>query len=200
MDISGFTNGAKKLVLASQSPRRQQLLTQLGLSFETVLPAIDESQQPHEVIIDYAKRLAYEKAVAGLQLAKSPDCLVLGADTCGEIAGQLLSKPADFADARRLLRLLSGKQHAIHTAFSLYDGRQSYTTVVTSWVSLREISETEIKAYWQSGEPQDKAGAYAIQGLGAQFVSHLSGSYSAVMGLPLYELSQAMGRWPDKLS
>lgn len=200
MDISGFISSSKKLVLASQSPRRQQLLTQLGLSYKTVLPMVDESRLPNEPIVDYAKRLAYEKAVAGLALAEMPDCLVLGADTCGEVNEQLLTKPTDFADARRLLQLLSGKQHAIHTAFSLYDGRQSQTVAVTSWVRMREISEAEIKAYWQSGEPQDKAGAYAIQGLGAQFVSHLSGSYSAVMGLPLYELSQALARWSNKPS
>lgn len=195
---------SKTLILASQSPRRQQLLQQLGLTFDTVIPDIDETLQLNESIDDYAKRLSYEKAVAGFSrwtsnnvgnVGKTNNVVVIGSDTCGEIDGQLLGKPTNFDDAKRLLRLLSGNRHAIHTAFSLYDGQRSHTEVVTSWVTMRTISDAEILAYWQTGEPCDKAGAYAIQGLGARFVSHLSGSYSAVMGLPLFELSMALDQY-----
>lgn len=182
----------KTLILASQSPRRQQLLQQLGLTFEVVVPDVDESLQPNESIVDYAKRLSYEKAVAGFSYYATDNVVVIGSDTCGELDGQLLGKPTDFDDAKRLLKQLSGNRHAIHTAFSLYDGERSHTQVVTSWVTMRVITDAEMVAYWQTGEPCDKAGAYAIQGLGAQFVSHLSGSYSAVMGLPLYELSMVL--------
>lgn len=185
----------KKIILASQSPRRQQLLEQLGLTFDVVLPNVDESPKQDELIPDYAKRLSLEKAIAGFQQCVAGavnDIVVIGSDTCGEINEILLGKPTDFNDAKRLLKQLSGNCHAIHTGFSLYDGKRTHTQVVTSWVTMRTITDAEIHDYWQTGEPCDKAGAYAIQGLGAKFVSHLSGSYSAVMGLPLYELSMAL--------
>lgn len=183
---------AQTLVLASQSPRRQQLLTQLGLSFDMVIPAIDESFSNDESIVNYAKRMAREKAVMGFQKTDKNPVIIIGADTCGEIDGVLLGKPQNIQDAQRLLRLLSSKRHCIHSAFALFDGVRLHSEVVTSYVTMRAISDDEILAYWHTGEPRDKAGAYAIQGLGAKFISHLSGSYSAVMGLPLFELANAL--------
>lgn len=190
------------LILASASPRRQQLLQQLGLDFHVQPSDIDEGHRTDEVLFDYAKRMATEKAQAIFSLWQAQDgvpSVILGADTCGEINGQLLSKPTDADDALRLLRLLSGNTHRIYSAFALYDGQRLHAEVVTSTVTMRTISDAEIKAYWQTGEPADKAGAYAIQGLGAQFVAHLSGSYSAVMGLPLFELSQALATYRFRL-
>lgn len=191
-----------QLILASASSRRQALLQQLGLAFQRVTPCIDESPNVGEDYKHYAKRMAKEKAQEGYRLqcqrgvtAPKYRPLILAADTCGELDGQLLNKPVDFADAKRLLTALSGKTHVIYSAFALYDGQDLHAEVVSSYVSMCDISDAQITAYWQSGEPQDKAGAYAIQGKGAQFVAHLAGSYSAVMGLPLFELSQALGRY-----
>lgn len=193
----------KTLILASKSPRRQQLLQQLQLDFQTVSPDIDESLLRDEKITSYAKRIAIEKAQAGYQkfLNNFPNIepLILAADTCGEVDGQLLGKPVDYEDAYRLLRLLSGSEHLIHTSFALFDGKDLYAEVVTSAVAMKPLTDDEILRYWQTGEPQDKAGAYAIQGLGAQFITHLSGSYSAVMGLPLFELSQALSAYHSKI-
>lgn len=192
-------NNRLRLILASASPRRYELLQQLGLCFEVQTAAIDETYLPGERIDDYTKRLAIEKARSVYRrVSHQPgdrQSLVIGADTCGEIDGQLLNKPRDLADAKRLLGLMGGRKHSIYSAFALTDGRRLHAEVVCSTVTMRPISEAEITAYWRTGEPCDKAGAYAIQGRGAQFVSHLSGSYSAVMGLPLYELSQALAAW-----
>lgn len=188
-----------RLILASASPRRQVLLRQLGISFDIAIPHIDETHHANESYEAYAKRMAIEKA----QVVVKPRCpdniLVLAADTCGEIDGQLLTKPNDITDAKRLLRLLSGREHLIYSAFALTDGQRLHAEVVRSVVRMRVISDAEITAYWATGEPADKAGAYAIQGLGAQFVSQLSGSYSAVMGLPLFELSQALATYRFRL-
>ncbi len=184
------------LILASASPRRAELLQQIQLDFTQRTVDIDESIYEGEMIADYAKRIASEKALAAWASLtddeKNDNPIVLSADTCGECAGQLLCKPVDYQDAQRILRLLSGRTHNIYSAFSLFNGEKQHTELVTSQVTFKPLSDEEILAYWQSGEPCDKAGAYAIQGLGAQFVTHLSGSYSAVMGLPLFELSRAL--------
>lgn len=193
------------LILASGSPRRAELLRQIGLDFTQLTVAIDESRQPNENIADYALRMAQEKAESAwrhcqtmLAFSARP-YVILSADTCGEIDGKLLSKPTDFADGKRLLNLLSGRTHTIYSAFALYNGVKMSVENVTSQVTFSRLSDSQIERYWATGEPCDKAGAYAIQGIGAQFVSHLSGSYSAVMGLPLFELSQALkhfdGTW-----
>lgn len=147
-----------------------------------------------EQVHDFARRMAIEKAIAGYQLAKESEVWILASDTCGEIAGELLGKPTDYADAQRLLGLLSGATHEIHTAYALYDGQTMTAGVVTSTVTMRALSAAEIQRYWQTGEPADKAGAYAIQGIGGQFVQHLNGSYSAVMGLPLFEVAQLLNQ------
>lgn len=193
------------LILASGSPRRAELLRQTGLDFTQLTVAIDESRQPNENIVDYALRMAQEKAESAWQHCQTMPTfsarpyVILSADTCGEIDGKLLSKPTDFADGKRLLNLLSGRTHTIYSAFALYNGVKMSVENVTSQVTFSRLSDSQIERYWATGEPCDKAGAYAIQGIGAQFVSHLSGSYSAVMGLPLFELSQALkhfdGTW-----
>ncbi len=185
-----------KIILASASPRRAELLQQIQLEFTQRSVDIDESIHDREMISHYAERMAREKAVTAWNSLtddeKIDNPVVLSADTCGECAGKLLCKPVDYQDAQRILQLLSGNTHHIYSAFSLFDGDKQHAELVTSQVTFKQVSDEEIFAYWQSGEPCDKAGAYAIQGLGAMFISHLSGSYSAVMGLPLFELSRAL--------
>jgi septum formation protein len=187
-----------QLVLASASPRRRELLEQIGLRYVVQVADIDETPLVNETAIALVQRLALEKAQAVWNL--SDKCLpVLGADTLGILAGELLVKPLDFADAQRMLRKMSNQWHDIYTAVALVNQQQQEVRLNHSRVKLRSIADDEILAYWQSGEPQDKAGAYAIQGRAAIFVERLEGSYSAVMGLPLFEtaqLLQALGIHP----
>jgi septum formation protein len=179
--------------LASASPRRRALLMQIGVPFQILSVSVDESVAPGETPFDYVSRLAAAKAGAGrLQSLKPglPARPVLAADTAVVIDGEILGKPADREDAVRMLRLLSGRTHEVLTAVALSaaDGLQS--AVSRSHVTFRTISELEARDYWNTGEPRDKAGGYAIQGHGAVFVAELRGSYSGVMGLPLYETAE----------
>ncbi len=180
-----------RLILASQSPRRRELLEQIGLTFD-VLPAdINESVQAGESAVDFVARMAREKAEAVAR--QQPDALVLGSDTAVVVDEHILGKPADEADARRMLGLLSGREHTVLSAVALLGaGQPPCCRVQASRVRFRTISGEEMARYWASGEPRDKAGAYAIQGLGAVFVEHLSGSYSGVMGLPLFETARLL--------
>lgn len=180
-----------QLILASASPRRRELLEQIGLHYVVQVADIDESPLPHETATALVKRLALEKAQAVWNLSDKR-LPVLGADTLGLLADELLVKPKDFVDAQRMLRQMSNQWHDIYTAVALVDQRQQQVLLNHSRVKLRNITDDEILAYWQSGEPQDKAGAYAIQGRAAIFVEHLEGSYSAVMGLPLFETAQLL--------
>ncbi len=186
------------LVLASGSPRRSELLTQLGYQFECVTPNIPEQQAVQESAQDYVLRLASQKAQAGLQLLSSAnDTLVLGADTVVVKDQQVLEKPTDFADAERMLSMLSGGEHQVFTAVSVTRrspqiGIESKSLLVTTKVWFRKLSQLDIERYWQTGEPQDKAGSYGIQGIGGKFVSRIDGSYSAVVGLPLCETEQLL--------
>ena len=187
-----------QLILASASPRRRELLEQIGLHYVVQVADIDESPLPHETATALVKRLALEKAQAVWNLSDKR-LPVLGADTLGLLADELLVKPKDFADAQRMLRQMSNQWHDIYTAVALVNQQQQEVRLNHSRVKLRNIADDEILAYWQSGEPQDKAGAYAIQGRAAIFVERLEGSYSAVMGLPLFEtaqLLQALGIHP----
>ena len=177
-----------QLILASASPRRRELLEQIGLHYVVQVADIDESPLPHETATALVKRLALEKAQAVWNLSDKR-LPVLGADTLGLLADELLVKPKDFADAQRMLRQMSNQWHDIYTAVALVDQHRQQVLLNHSRVKLRNIADDEILAYWQSGEPQDKAGAYAIQGRAAIFVERLEGSYSAVMGLPLFESS-----------
>jgi len=176
------------LYLASASPRRKDLLDQLGLAC-TVLPQdIDESRLPSELPADYVMRLARQKAEAALQ---SVDTIVgaccLGSDTTVVCDNEIFEKPVDARDARRMLGALSGKTHQVLTAVALASTSGTKVLLSTSDVTFRSLTSAEIDAYWRTGEPADKAGAYGVQGLAAMFVTHISGSYSGIMGLPVAE-------------
>lgn len=182
----------KRLYLASGSPRRRELLEQIGVAFSVLSAAIDETPHPAETPRAYVERLALGKARAGAALLTAPG-VVLGADTAVVLDGCILGKPLDAADSLATLAGLSGREHEVLTAVALVEGARSQVFSVSSRVGFRQISEEQAKAYWASGEPQDKAGGYAIQGLGAVFVQSLQGSYSAVVGLPLCETAQLLG-------
>lgn len=181
------------LVLASASPRRRELLTQIGVQFTIIVHDIDETLLPGEAPADYVCRLARAKAaVVAREQQKAAGRPVLGADTIVVIDGQVLGKPADAVDACRMLTLLSGRQHQVMSAVCVTQGNRSGLRLSTTTVRFRNLSQQDIEAYWQSGEPQGKAGAYAVQGLGALFIEHLQGSYSGVVGLPLFETAELL--------
>jgi len=181
------------LILASKSPRRKSLLEQLGYPFTCVSADIDESILTAETAENYVLRVAIAKAQAvALQNATA---VVLGADTSVVVDGEILTKPLDFADSKRMLTLLSGRKHQVLTALAVVYNQQVSSIVVSSEVFFKPLSDTEMNNYWHSGEPQDKAGSYAIQGLAGKFVTHINGSYSAVVGLPLYETDQLLAKY-----
>ena len=175
-----------RLILASASPRRRDLLRNAGFDFEVRPGRIVEEIQPGEQPADFARRAAREKA---LQIAAStpPGGLVLGADTVVVINGETLGKPSDPQDAARMLRLLSGRTHQVHTGICLVRAPDETEALKheTTLVTFRKLDEPEILQYVESGEPWDKAGAYAIQGLASKFVTRISGCYSNVVGLPV---------------
>lgn len=181
----------KPLILASGSPRRRELLTQLGYSFDIVIPNVEESRQSGESPQEYVERLSRDKALAGLALSE-PDSLVIGSDTIVVLDDDVLEKPQDFTDARRMLLQLSQVRHQVMTAVTVACAERHHSVVVTTDVWFKPLSEQEIEQYWQSGEPCGKAGSYAIQGLGGKFVTRIEGSYYAVVGLPLYETDQLL--------
>lgn len=183
------------LFLASGSPRRLELLTQIGVRFTVLSAQIDETPHSEEIPAAYVERLARGKAQAGLALLSDDQCCVLGADTAVVLDGHILGKPLDEADAQSMLTALSGREHEVLTAVALVNRQRCETRVVSSRVRFRSISTAEIQAYWASGEPRDKAGSYAIQGLAAIFVEGLHGSYSAVVGLPLCETAELLSRF-----
>lgn len=191
--------------LASQSPRRALLLKQLGLDFKVLDTDIDESLVVPEEPGDYVSRMAQEKSLQGLKCldqSNSPvkHATVLGADTVIVFNQQVLGKPINAADAKEMLLALSGHSHDVLTGIWLcqrqFDGSMRQEGIISQTkVTFRAITEDEIEWYWQTGEPKDKAAGYAIQGKGAIFIEHISGSYSGVMGLPLYETAQLMARF-----
>ncbi|MBT2311785.1 Maf family protein [Pseudomonas fluorescens] len=186
----------KPLYLASGSPRRRELLAQIGVSFTVVSADIDETPLDDETPSAYVERLARGKAEAGRRaLAAGVDGCVLGADTAVVLDGRILGKPLDQADAMAMLLSLSGRDHEVLSAVAVLDGQRCESRVVRSRVSFCAITEQQALAYWNSGEPRDKAGGYGIQGLGAVFVAGLEGSYSAVVGLPLCETSELLGHF-----
>ncbi|MDZ4034525.1 nucleoside triphosphate pyrophosphatase [Kluyvera ascorbata] len=182
------------LYLASGSPRRQELLTQLGMTFEKVVPGIEELRRPQEPAQQYVARLALEKAQAGVALARH-DLPVLGADTIVVLNGEVLEKPRDAAHAAAMLRKLSGNTHQVMTAVALADSQHTLDCLVVTEVTFRMLSEEDIADYVASGEPLDKAGAYGIQGLGGCFVRKINGSYHAVVGLPLVETYELLSNF-----
>lgn len=194
-----------RIYLASASPRRAQLLAQIGVPFDVLHLAdlsVDEGVHGREAPLAYVKRLAYAKAAAGVlamrmqKLAARP---VLAADTTVCIGRMILGKPEDAADARRMLGLLSAQTHRVLTGIAVARGDAIKVAVSESRVTFKKLSRREMEAYIATGEPFDKAGAYGIQGQAGAFISHLAGSYTGVMGLPLHEtalLLQGEGRHP----
>lgn len=178
-----------KLHLASSSPRRSQILEQMGLEFTAAGVDIDERQRPGETADIMVVRLAVEKACA---VAPEPGTVVLGADTAVVLDGEVFGKPADQADALRMLAMLSGRRHQVMTGVAVRSGSVAKSLLAVTDVAFREIGPDEALEYWHSGEPRGKAGAYAIQGLGGAFVVSIAGSYTGVVGLPVYETAELL--------
>jgi septum formation protein len=189
------------LYLASKSPRRHQLLEQIAVDFAVLDVDVPEVRSIGETALDYVSRVARQKAYAGLlQLAACEDAVVIGADTEVELEGEVFGKPVDASDASRMLARLSGRVHrVISVVWCVAAGWEDHAVSVSE-VSIEPLDQTRIEAYVATGEPNGKAGAYAIQGRAAAFVSHLNGSYSGVMGLPLHESSQLLRRIPRQFA
>jgi len=177
------------LILASQSPRRAELLRQIGLDFVCLPADIDETPLPGESPEDYVQRMATEKARA-VHAGHRTDA-VIGSDTTVVLHDRILGKPLDREDGIAMLRTLSGQTHRVLTGVALVHSSIEYA-LSENRVRFREIGEHEAGRYWDTGEPHDKAGGYAIQGLGAVFVEHIEGSYSGIMGLPLFETAKLL--------
>jgi septum formation protein len=195
-----------RIHLASRSPRRRELLTQIGVQFETLIfrdgnradKETDETPLPGESPIDYVQRVARAKAEHGWRCVGWRKLLtqpVLSADTTLEFEGEVIGKPVDAADAGRILARLAGKTHRVLTAVAVCQAQKIETTLSISEVRFSSLDAAEIRRYVDSGEPMDKAGAYGIQGRAGMFVEHLAGSYTGVMGLPLFETTQLLRRF-----
>ena len=192
------------LRLASASPRRRELLASIGVAVEIAPVDIDETPHPGEAARDYVARLARAKAVAGAEAETGSesrsrretglDLPVLGSDTSVVRDGEILGKPVDAEDAFVMLRSLSGRWHQVMTSVAVSGPAGVLEATVVSDVLMRELQDDEIRNYWRTGEPADKAGGYAIQGLASIFVERVEGSYSAVVGLPLYETASLLRR------
>lgn len=182
------------LYLASGSPRRRELLTQLGFDFIRLSCEVEEVRQPAEDPARYVRRLACEKAQAGVAVAPL-DLPVLGADTIVVLNGSVLEKPTDAAMAQQMLSALSGQTHQVMTAIAFADRQHCLDALVLTDVTFRSLSPQDIADYIASGEPMDKAGAYGIQGLGGNFVRTINGSYYAVVGLPLVETAELFSQF-----
>ena len=195
-----------RLYLASRSPRRRELLTQMGVAFDTLIfraglrcdPQVDESVHAGEPALDYVERVARAKADHGIDLLaerRLPMRPILAADTTLEFAGEIIGKPVDDADATAILQHLSGQTHRVLTGVAVsHEGRTEYVVSVSE-VRFRKIDDAEIRQSVHSGEPMDKAGAYGIQGRAGLFVEHLAGSYTGVMGLPVCETGELLKRF-----
>lgn len=179
------------IILASASPRRAELLRQLQLEFQIVPADIDESKFDQESVSEYVHRLANNKAIAVRDHCAGEDVIV-AADTVVSLEDIVFGKPASEADGLQMLASLSGQTHIVYTAVVVSQGANIGCIVSKTEVSFRDISPAEARCYWQTGEPCDKAGGYAIQGLGAVFVANITGSYTGVVGLPLFELTQLL--------
>ncbi|MCU0634949.1 MAG: Maf family protein [Gemmatimonadaceae bacterium] len=177
---------APRIILASQSPRRRELLALIGIPHEVRPADIDETPWPDEAPVPHAMRLAGEKA--RVIAAREPDAIVIGSDTIVVIDGAILGKPADAADARAMVARLAGRTHLVHTAIAVARGAALRVEVESVEVTFRPLDDAQVAAYVATGEPMDKAGAYGIQGYGATIVERVHGDYFAVMGLPLGRL------------
>jgi septum formation protein len=177
-----------RIILASNSPRRRELLDAVGIDFEVIPADVDESMETGETVGDHVMRLASQKAWA--ISSREPGAVVVGADTIVVVENAVLGKPADEADAARMLGLLSGTRHEVLTGIAVItpQSQEAFAQVVRTAVEMRTLDPAEIAAYVATGEPMDKAGAYAIQGMASAFVMRVEGSYSNVVGLPTAEL------------
>lgn len=187
-----------RLILASTSPRRKELLQQIGVLFTQMSVDINEDVIHGESAEDYVLRLAAEKSAAGfkqLSIEEQSNSIILSADTSVVCDDKILSKPIDLADSKDILLQLSGNNHRVLTAIGIHSRDKNIQQLVSTDVSFREITVEEIEAYWKTGEPQDKAGSYGIQGLAAVFVKSIQGSYSNVVGLPLCETAQLLNQF-----
>ncbi|EGN74890.1 MAF protein [Idiomarina sp. A28L] len=184
------------LILASASPRRQELLQLLKYPFVTQPADIIEQQQPNESPEAYVQRLAQEKALAVLvEHNQQANVAVLGSDTIVVVENEILEKPVNYQHFQSMMQRLSGRSHYVLTAVCLATAKQQWQCCVATEVSFRQLSAQDIETYWASGEPHDKAGGYGIQGLAGKFVTRLNGSYFAVVGLPLYETEHLLKQW-----
>jgi septum formation protein len=187
-----------KIILASASPRRAEILRNAAIPFETMAEVIDESRRPGELRADYVRRLALAKARAAASVQHpTADCLFIGADTVVVAGNEILGKPESQDDARRMLRLLSGATHEVHTGLAIArrpGATEAVIDEVTS-VTFAPLSDDEIEAYLATGEPFDKAGAYGIQAMGGRYVTRIEGCYFNVMGLPLARLWTLLGEF-----
>lgn len=182
-----------QIILASASPRRFELLQQINVRAIVQSVDIDESQKPDEPVMDYVQRLAMEKAQCGFETIENEQKLpVLGADTIVEVNGVILGKPENRSQAKYMLQQLSGKKHTVHTSVAIVTEDGRFIDTSSSQVYFKVLEELEIDCYLATGEADDKAGAYAIQGIAAQFIKNINGSFSGVMGLPLFETAQLL--------
>jgi len=182
-----------QIILASASPRRRELLEQIGIRALVQAVDIDESRQPDEPVMDYVCRLALEKASCGFDTIENPQKLpVLGSDTIVVQDENVLGKPENRQQAKEMLLLLSGKKHTVHTSVAIVTDDTRLIETSSSQVHFKTLQEWEIDSYLATGEADDKAGSYAIQGIAAQFIKNINGSFSGVMGLPLFETVQLL--------
>ncbi len=180
------------LILASLSPRRIDLLRSLGLEFKVVGSGVDEEVFSHDDPRTHVLRVSLEKVRA---VSEKERGVIIGADTVVFLDGRILGKPKDEEDARGILEFISGKEHTVYTGFTIVDNRGSiktYQKVVESVVKIKDLSREEVEWYISTGEPMDKAGAYAVQGIGAYMVEYIKGSYTNVVGLPMTEVVEAL--------
>ncbi len=182
-----------QIILASASPRRCELLTQIGIRVKVHPVDIDETQKHNEPVMAYVQRLAMEKAQRGFDTIKNQKKLpVLGADTIVEINGFILGKPENRQQAKKMLQQLSAQKHTVHTSVAIVTKEKSFIDTSSSQVVFTALEDQEIDLYLATGEADDKAGSYAIQGIAAQFIKNINGSFSGVMGLPLFETAQLL--------
>ena len=188
------------IYLASQSPRRRELLSQIGIQYKSVPAEINETPRQNEVPIDYVIRMAREKALCAA--GQHQDKPLLAADTTVVCNNRILGKPRDKQHFLEMMDCLSGNSHDVITAIAITKGANPsslLTATSTSKVCFRELTTSETDAYWQTGEPADKAGGYAVQGMAAAFISDIHGSYSGIMGLPLFETAELLKKFAVKV-
>ena len=188
-------NSSAQIILASASPRRRELLEQIGVVAIVQSVDIDEIQQDHESAIKFVQRLAMEKAQTGFETINNKDMLpVLGSDTIIEVDTMVLGKPENRQQAKEMLELLSDRKHTVHSSVAIVTHEEKLIETSSTQVHFKVLAEEEVDSYLATGESDDKAGSYAIQGRAAQFIKSINGSYTGVMGLPLYETVQLLKR------